>query len=295
MILTNSILFYVLLSLGIAGLFSLVLLFRARMLHQQKIKLKAQVKKQTEALENTIVLLRDKQKELEDNNHIKNKLIAVLSHDISTPLQFISLVSEHLQQFPDDTAEMQSGLQQIHESSEQLISMADDLLSWMKAQDMSFQLAHDEICLKDMIAKKLAFFSPLAESESIYVKNQVAAGTICHSDQRLLGIIIHNIISNAVKFTTNGGVIISSCDTSAAIILEVADTGIGMNEEKLAQVQQAIESTYENGPSKITGKGIGLMLIHDLAGILGVKIIYSSKKGVGTTVAVYVPKAGAAK
>jgi signal transduction histidine kinase len=290
MILTNSFLFYLLLFLGVAGLFSLLLFFRTSILQRQKIRLEEQVKKQTQDLEKTITLLRDKQKELENNNHIKNKLIAVLSHDISTPLQFISLVSEHLQQFPDDTAEMQSGLQQIQESSVQLITMADDLLNWMKAQDTGFQLAHDPIVLKEIVDKKLAFFSPLAESESIYVKNHIPAEVTCYSDQRLLGIIIHNIISNAVKFTTNGEVLITSGEENGHSILRVADTGIGMSRERLAQVQHAIEGELENGISKITGKGIGLMLIHDLARILKVKIHYNSEKGRGTTVDLFIPR-----
>lgn len=290
MIQTDTLLFYALLFLGIAGLFSLALFFRTRLLQRQKKRLEVQVKNQTEDLENTIALLRDKQKELEENNHIKNKLIAVLSHDISTPLQFISLVSEHLQQFPDDTAEMQSGLQQIQESSEQLIGMADDLLSWMKVHDNTFQLSNDEIEVRELVGKKLAFFSPLAESESIFIRNQVNGSVRCQSDQRLLGIIIHNIISNAVKFTTRGEVVISSSETSDATTLRISDTGIGMNAEKLSQVQQVIASNSSDSLSKLPGRGIGLMLIHDLAKILGVTIRYDSEKGTGTTVTVFIPK-----
>ena len=141
-----------------------------------------------------------------------------------------------------------------------------------------------------MISEKLVFFKPLTESESVVIRNEVDPTAVCKTDQQLLGIIVHNIISNAFKFTIKGSVCISSSETNEHTVLKIEDTGIGMNEEKLAQVQQAIQSPAGENISKIAGKGMGLILIHDLARILRIRIDYASQEEIGTTVTLYIPK-----
>jgi signal transduction histidine kinase/ligand-binding sensor domain-containing protein len=274
---TETTLFLILVAVALAALLWLISYLRIRLIHQQKTKLRQQVKERTQQLEET--------------NYIKNKLISMLAHDITTPMQFISLISGHLQKFPEQNADkLQDKLKKIEYSSGQLITLADDLLNWMRTQDGNVKLTFGEVGLRQLVEEKCLFFAPLAEDQKILLQNLVAADVTCYTDSRLLGIIIHNIISNAVKFTMKGSVTISTEEKGGYVLLIIQDTGIGMNEEKLELVRNKMEHTGGVKSTRLIGKGIGLIMVDDLARLLNIKIDYQSKKGKGTTVKLQIRK-----
>lgn len=274
---TETTLFFVFAFIMLAALLWLAAYGRTRLIHRQKTKLRQLVKART--------------RQLEESNDIKNKLISILAHDLTTPLQFISLISGHLQKFPERNPEkLQEKLKKIEYSSGQLITLADDLLNWMKTQDSNFKLTYSYVPLHQLVAEKCHFFAPLAQDQKIQLQNLVEEGTTCYTDGRLLGIIVHNIISNAVKFTMKGSVTIFADENKRYLQLTIKDTGVGMTAERLEQVRNKMAHTAVNKNARLTGKGIGLVIVDDLARLLNIRIDYQSSKAKGTTVNLQIKK-----
>ncbi|MBO9564646.1 MAG: hypothetical protein J7621_17850 [Niastella sp.] len=274
---TETTLFLVLVLVIVSILLWLFAYLRTRLLLRQKAKLQQQVKERTQ--------------QLEESNYIKNKLISILAHDLTTPLQFISLIAGHLQKFPEqDPQKLQDKLKKIEYSSGQLITLADDLLNWMKTQDGNVKLIYSQVSLYQLVAEKYLFFAPLALDQKIQLQNLVAKDVACYTDGRLLGIILHNIISNAVKFTMKGSVAIYAEESGRHIQLSIVDTGVGMTTERLEQVRNKMEQIAISKSTRLTGRGIGLIIVDDLARLLNIRIDYQSSKGNGTTVKLQIKK-----
>ncbi|MET0299316.1 MAG: HAMP domain-containing sensor histidine kinase, partial [Flavitalea sp.] len=273
---TESWLFGLLLVFGAFVIAFVIFYIRTRLLLAQKKNLEALVAVQTMKLEQAL--------------YIKNKLISGLSHDISTPLQFILLIAKQMGRILDkDPAAVMNGLGKIEQASIQLINLSNDLLNWMKIQDENMQLRSDHILLRDLVEEKCEFFAGLAEERKVMVRNNVAETSTCYSDRRLLSIIIHNILSNAIKFTIRGEVTINSARFADAIVIIVQDTGMGIHKGHLEQINNHPDDATSPGTSNLVGKGIGLIMTGDIAKLLGIKLEFLSAKDKGTRVNITIP------
>ena len=202
-------------------------------------------------------------KELEELNTHKESVLAILSHDLRSPLSSIIGTAKYLKDNfhkmkPDTVQEM---LDLLYKSSTDELDMLDYLLEWARIKYASDVFSPTKIKLTEYINKVFESFAETASINTINLHHEIEENTSVFADGKMLISIIQNIVSNAIKHTYIGGTIAVSAKTNDdKIIIQVKDNGIGMSKEimdKLFTPQMKILSEKRN---KDKGAGIGLLL-----------------------------------
>ncbi len=203
-------------------------------------------------------------KELEELNTHKESVLAILSHDLRSPLSAIIGSAEYLKDNfhkmkPEVLKEM---LELIHKSSVDELEMLDYLVEWARIKYATETFSPTELQLTKYIDR---VFETLSESAAIFAINlhhEIEEDTTVFADGKMLISIIQNIVANAIKHSPNGGaIIVSAKRNDHLIIVQIKDNGIGMSkkiQERLfkPQIKDLSEARKEN-----KGAGIGLLLV----------------------------------
>jgi PAS domain S-box-containing protein len=225
-------------------------------------------------------------RELENLNTHKESVMAVLSHDLRSPLSGIIGTSKFLKENfhemdPDLVQEM---LDLVYETSTDELEMLDYLVEWARIKYASDTFLPAKLKLINYIDKVFDTLNDTASINSINLRHEVEENTYVFADSKMLISIIQNIVSNAIKYTEKGGsIIISAKKEEDKIIIQVKDTGIGMSKEiieKLFTPQiTALSETRKNNK----GAGIGLLLVKGFLEKNGGEIWAKSTEGEGST------------
>lgn len=203
-------------------------------------------------------------RDLEDLNTHKESVMAVLSHDLRSPLSGIIGTTKFLK---DNFREMDPDLMQemldlVYETSTDELEMLDYLVEWARVKYASDTFLPAKLKLINYIDKVFDTLNDTASINNINLRHEVEENTYVFADSKMLISIIHNIVSNAIKYTEkDGSITISAKRKEDKIIIQVKDTGIGMSKEiieKLFTPQiTALSETRKNNK----GAGIGLLLV----------------------------------
>lgn len=172
--------------------------------------------------------------ELEELNTHKESVLAILSHDLRSPLSAIigtaKYLKENFQKMKPDT--IQEMLDLLYKSSTDELDMLDYLVEWARIKYASDVFSPTKIKLTDYIDKVYKILNETALINTINLHHEVEADTSVFADGKMLISIIQNIVSNAIKHTEKGGTItISAKSKDDKIIVRVKDTGVGMSKE----------------------------------------------------------------
>ncbi len=193
---------------------------------------------------------------IETNNKLevsikeKDKFFSIIAHDLRSPFSgFLGLseilVNESVATENDEIIEISSLLKQ---SATKVYDLLENLLEWSRMQRDIVPFTPDTIILSELISYNIALLEPKIDSKSINVTNLVPENTFIESDNNMCNGIVRNILSNAVKFTPNGGNIeISSSIQGKFVALSIKDSGIGMSEELIGKLFSVSESTSRLG------------------------------------------------
>lgn len=224
-------------------------------------------------------------KDLEILNTHKESVIAILSHDLRSPLAgFISLL-EHtrINLHEISKIELENILDLLHSSALKELDQLDHLVEWGRIKYASETFSPLKFNLTTLIKKVFGILSENILAKNIRLITTVEDPFMVVADFKMLQSILQNIIANAIKYSNYEGTItISAIQRENSPIISVADAGIGMNEETLARIftpQLNILSERRSGNS---GAGIGLLLTKNLVEKHGGKIWAESKEREGT-------------
>lgn len=225
-------------------------------------------------------------RELENLNTHKESVMAVLSHDLRSPLSGIIGTSKFLKEnFREMDADLlQEMLDLVYETSTDELEMLDYLVEWARVKYASDTFLPAKLKLINYIDKVFDTLNDTASIKSINLHHEVEENTYVFADSKMLISIIQNIVSNAIKYTEKGGsIMISAKRKEDKIIIQVKDTGIGMSKkiiEKLFTPQmKALSETRKNNK----GAGIGLLLVKGFLEKNGGEIWAESTEGKGST------------
>lgn len=286
-----------------------------------------QLEEKAAALEQSSLALRDKQGILDRQNQelmqaqqelqkraeelalaskYKSEFLANMSHELRTPLNSVLILARILgdNETGNLTEEQVQSAQIIYSGGTDLLNLINGILDLSKVEAGKLIFTIEPVSLPDLIASVQAQFNHLADEKGLDFQLHLAddlPATIDTDHQRLKQ-IINNLLSNAFKFTQQGGVSLelfrpgpetdlsrSGLDPQEAIAFRVTDTGIGMTSEQQAIIFEAFQQADGSTSRQFGGTGLGLSISRELAIRLGGHIEVHSQPGEGSTFTLYLP------
>jgi len=232
-------------------------------------------------------------KQLEETIRIKDKFFDIIAHDLKNPMNAVkSLLDDLLVSFdslsPDELFEAQN---QIQKSITVLSQLVNNLLEWSRTQTGRIVHNPDNIDVFYIISSSIDVNFYQAKIKNIEIINNVPHNTVVYADSNMLYTVFRNIISNAIKYTLDGGTVqISANDLGDNYEIIVSDTGIGMSEEQLVNIFSLEHIQSLPGTNQEKGTGLGLIISKEFIERNGGKISVSSRLNEGTTFSIILPK-----
>lgn len=240
--------------------------------------------------------LRNTNEELKKLNEMKDKFFSIVSHDLRSPFAGILTMTDILQNHAEEFSkeELIDMLKSLNNSAQQTYKFIEDLLEWSRSQMGRIQMHIEKEDLSSIIAGTLLTLQQQADLKEITIENNVPIGTYAMFDNNMMATIIRNLISNAIKFTHNGGKItlkseILEKNGQNFIRLSISDTGVGMNETQLANLFSIDKVQSTPGTAKEKGTGLGLIICKDFIEKMNGAISVESKINQGTTFYIDIP------
>jgi signal transduction histidine kinase len=235
--------------------------------------------------------IEQKNKELEKLNDTKQKLFSIIAHDLRSPIgqlkNSLDLVSkQHLspEAFQQISSKLSSEVDHLH-------STLDNLLRWSISQLHGIKVMPVKTSLQEVIDKQAILFKQSLELKNIRFSQQ-NLDVFVFADPDHLMLIIRNLISNSIKYSyENGNIIIRSYPKDDCIMIEVADDGMGMNEQVRASLFSNGSMVSNAGTSNEKGTGLGLKLCKEFIEHNNGRLWVESTEGKGTTFYISLPAA----
>jgi two-component system CheB/CheR fusion protein len=225
-------------------------------------------------------------KELEDLNTHKESVMAILSHDLRSPLSGIIGTARYLKENFQEMkpADVQEMLNLLYKSSIDELEMLDYLVEWARIKYASDVFSPTKLKLTDYINKVFETLNETATVNTINLHHEIEENCEVFADGKMLISIIQNIVSNAIKHTEKGGTITVTAKTKDdKIIVQVKDTGIGMSKEIMEKLFTPQMKTLSETRKKDKGAGIGLLLVKGFLEKNGGEIWVESIEGEGSS------------
>jgi signal transduction histidine kinase len=240
--------------------------------------------------------MRVAKEEVEYASQAKSDFMAGMSHELRTPLNAIIGFSEILQdQYFGKLNEKQSEyISDILESGKHLLALINDILDISKIEAGKTQLDLTAISIKGLLEKSLIMIKEKSFKHSIKLSLHIpgeAAGLTITGDERKLKQILFNLLSNAAKFTPDGGAItVSALRQNDNALISVSDTGIGVEKELQERIFEPFYQAQSGLKDKTPGTGLGLSLSKRFVEMHGGRIWVESRgKGEGSTFFIALP------
>lgn len=229
--------------------------------------------------------LMENEKSLQELNATKDKFFSIIAHDLRGPfnaiLGFSELIVEKCQKNDYKDVCMMSGL--LHSSAKHSFDLLTNLLEWSRTQRGKKIFEPKETNLVSLLDTEVELVSLTAQEKNIKIKCDCAETTV-FADYNMLQTILRNLISNALKYSFKGGEInIKVQKMKSEILISVADTGVGISDEKQGKLFNISDVESTPGTNNEKGTGLGLILCKEFIEKHGGKIRVESREGLGST------------
>ncbi len=219
--------------------------------------------------------------------------LAKVSHEVRTPLNSIIGFAELMLQErfgPIGNKRYTGYVEDIHQSGLYALSLLNDLLDISKIDAGKFELNFTAVDVPEIVEDCAASLQPLAKRSRIVLRTSLAPDLpSVVADPRRLKQILLNLLTNAIKFTKEGGqVIVSGTLVDGELRIRVRDNGIGMTRDEIAFAMQPFHQ-LDTAPRKQTGTGLGLPVTKALVDANRARLVLSSEPGIGTSADVIFP------
>jgi two-component system, sensor histidine kinase and response regulator len=202
--------------------------------------------------------------ELVQVNTTKDRLFSIVAHDLRAPLgslkALLSLWDAKIlsaEKFEDISSKVKSNVNSLHVSLENLLQWSFSQLQGIESKPVRFNVY-------EKTNEEIALLADLAELKNIKVNNKIADDTFVEADINQIGVVVRNILSNAIKFTKLGGSIyISSSIKDGKILIDIKDQGIGMSPDTIQKIFTVGNTNVRRGTANEKGTGLGLIVVKE--------------------------------
>jgi signal transduction histidine kinase/HAMP domain-containing protein/CheY-like chemotaxis protein len=232
----------------------------------------------------------------------KSQFLANMSHELRTPLNSLLILARLLAQNPGRnlTAKQVEYANVIHSAGSDLLQLINDILDLSKVEAGRMDIHAERFALAALLDDIQATFQPLTVEKRLDFAVETAPGTPQQmvTDRQRLRQVLGNLVSNAVKFTEQGHVLLRvgqadrrAADGGAMLAFLVTDTGIGIGQDNLTTIFGAFQQGDGTLSRRHGGTGLGLSIAREVGALLGGEITASSELGKGSTFTLYLPRA----
>jgi signal transduction histidine kinase len=240
--------------------------------------------------------IKKRNEQLSQVNAEKDKFFSIIAHDLKSPFTGLLGMTEMMAAEDDDItkAELLKFGKEMHGAVLTIFRLIENLLDWAQMQKGSISFAPEPLCLQTVVSQSVELAKQRALQKGISIINDVPETVKIEADKLMVGTILRNLISNAVKFTKREGIITVSATAKGNGMIEVSvrDTGVGMNKDvmgKLFKLEEKISSTGTDGERS---NGLGLLLCKEFVQRHGGSIYAKSELGKGSVFSFTIPMAG---
>ncbi|GAA5628858.1 sensor histidine kinase RcsC [Brucella sp. NBRC 12953] len=253
-----------------------------------------QLEMQRNDLERANASVQLKAQELERSSQYKSDFLANMSHELRTPLNSSLILAKLLADNPDEnlTQEQVKYARTIQSSGNDLLNLINDILDLSKIEAGHVEIHPEVTPLARMAAGLRQLFDPVAQEKKLDFDIHIdeAIPRSFETDPQRLEQILKNLISNAIKFTDKGKVVLAiAAEDDDKILFSVSDTGIGISAEQLKSIFEAFHQADSTISRRYGGTGLGLSISRQLARLLGGSIRVESTPGQGSRFTLTLP------
>ncbi len=201
--------------------------------------------------------------QLKETNATKDKFFSIIAHDLRNPFNaiigFSNILVEQMNAKEYEGVEEYAGI--IQNSSQRAMDLLMNLLEWSRAQTGKIEFSPENIEIVSLIDKVAELLNDTAQQKSITISRKNSFNLPVFADKAMIGTILRNLISNAIKFTNPGGsIVISAEQKQDELMITVSDNGTGIKKESINKLFRIEESTSTTGTQNEKGTGLGLLL-----------------------------------
>lgn len=223
--------------------------------------------------------------ELRRLERVRRDFVANVSHELKTPLTSIKGYVETLQSgAKEDPAMLNRFLERIEVNVGRLVELVQDILSLAKAENQDGQLTRSAVDISGVARQSLVHHEHAVTSKNISLKVDVADHVIVQGDREAVRQVIDNLLTNAIKYTPDGGEVRLGIDKLGPhAILRVEDTGVGIPQEHHARIFERFYRVDKHRSREVGGTGLGLSIVKHLVSSMHGKVSVASEPGKGST------------
>ncbi|QWD10166.1 hypothetical protein G6713_05555 [Polynucleobacter paneuropaeus] len=265
-----------------------------KIIENQNLELDSKVRERTLELEKNQIRLQESNLLLENANRHKSEFLANMSHELRTPLNSIIGFSELLKEkiFGDINPKQTEYVKNIYNSGKHLLDLINDILDLSKIESGEVNVFREIFSLNKAIQSCVAIVSERVKKNKLKLHVYISEGeNLIYADERKIKQILLNLLTNAVKFTPEGGeIVVQAESTEAGIQVMVKDSGIGIDpkdQEKIFEEFKQVENHYTR---KLEGTGLGLAVVKRLIDLQNGWLKLDSALGEGSSFTFFIPK-----
>jgi signal transduction histidine kinase len=240
-----------------------------------------------------ITELKEKEDKLQEAIATKDKFFSIISHDLRGPIGSVLALSEIINDNVNSTniEEYKEYMHLMHNEIENTFKLVENLLLWSRNQKGQIEVRPENFKVKAVAKNTIALLQGLADKKYIQIFIDIPESLGAMADKDMFSTVIRNLVSNAIKFTNNGGKItIEAHDHNDHILFSVIDSGIGIPEVALAKIFDLNVNHTTKGTNNEKGTGLGLILCKEFIEKHKGKFWITSTENVGTKVNFTLPK-----
>jgi len=225
----------------------------------------------------------------DEANLAKSKFLAAASHDLRQPIHAQGLFLEVLARTPL-TVEQQAALANARATWQASAEMLDTLLDFSRLEAGVVRPMMQAFPLQRLLNRIENELAPLADTKGIVYRSRETRAVV-HSDPALVGLVLRNLVSNAIRYTDKGGVLVACRARGASVVLEVWDTGVGIDPADHQTIFREFHQLGNAERDRRKGLGLGLAIAQGLARALGQELVLASRPGRGSVFRLALPLA----
>ena len=262
----------------IVGLVLLYIRFKTIIYQRRQRVLEREVASKTESLNtlNNYLLKR---------NQAKDHVIAIMNHDILTPLKYMHITAKNIAN-SNNEKQIKSSIKQIANTSKELEYLTSNMLNWVKFDNIETLPKKQKFDLNVLVTDLLDFVSPFIDNKDIQLINQIPSECYIDNWPDSLRVLLYNLIINAIKATNKGFIKIGFKQFNEGYIIFVKDTGMGMNAALINHLTSgnAMDSSFDHNKRFKSGNGVGYQIIRNVSKLMNAHIDIESVENNGTTI-----------